>query len=155
MNTINKQRGISLVEVLVTMAILAFGLLALAKFQGTIATFSSQNKKSSIAMNIGQQKIEELRAYEILDTTAGKFAYADISSGNDSVISNNTTYARNWTVTTNTDPDYKTVRMVVSWTNRANASQSVELVSIIGRFDPLTSGTAVNTSGAGTMAPPP
>lgn len=139
--------GFAMVEVLVTLLILAGGLLAVGKFQGTLIENSSLAKQRTEAVMLGQQKIESLRAYEVLTTTTGKFAYADIATGADTVNGTNATYARSWAVAASSSPAYKRIAMTVGWTDNRGGAQSVSLATLVSSSDPALSGSLIAIAG--------
>ncbi len=61
--------GFSLIEVLITLVVLAVGLVALAKFQGTAIESGSLAKERAVAAHLAQQKLDDLRNYEVLIET--------------------------------------------------------------------------------------
>ncbi len=63
------QGGFSLIEVLITLVVLAVGLVALAKFQGTTIESGSLAKERAVAAHLAQQKLDDLRDYERLIKT--------------------------------------------------------------------------------------
>ncbi|MDZ4261212.1 MAG: prepilin-type N-terminal cleavage/methylation domain-containing protein [Pseudomonadota bacterium] len=60
---IGPTRGFSLIEVLIAVAVLAVGLIAMARFQGTALQASSLAKERSEAVALAEQKIEQLRNF--------------------------------------------------------------------------------------------
>ncbi len=74
------QRGVSLVEALVALAVMAFGMMAIVGVQSTMRQNADIAKQRSEAVRIAQEAIERWRAYSVLDTTAGRTAYADIAT---------------------------------------------------------------------------
>lgn len=145
--------GFALLEVLVTLLILAGGLLALSKFQGTLMQNSSVARQRTEAVMLGQQKIEDLRSFEVMSTATGKLAYADIATGSDSISATTATFTRSWTVTANTNPTYKNITMAVSWSDSRGAAQSVTLGSMISSTDPALSGSLITITSGGTDTP--
>ena len=55
--------GFSLIEALISLAVLSFGLLAIATFQGSLVLGSGYNKTRSEAMALAQQKLDDIRGY--------------------------------------------------------------------------------------------
>ena len=55
--------GFSLIEALLSLAVLSFGLLAIASFQGSLVIGSGYNKTRSEAMALAQQKLDDIRGY--------------------------------------------------------------------------------------------
>ncbi len=69
--------GFGLIEVLITLIVLAVGLVALAKFQGTAIESGSLAKARTVATHLAQQKLDDLRDYELLiETDASGVAIA-------------------------------------------------------------------------------
>lgn len=60
-NRIRDQRGFTLLEMLVAMAVLTIGLLGIAAMMITAIQANQQSRRTSIATNLAQQKIEEMR----------------------------------------------------------------------------------------------
>ncbi|MBI3343312.1 MAG: prepilin-type N-terminal cleavage/methylation domain-containing protein [Gammaproteobacteria bacterium] len=46
----NYQRGVSLIEVLITLIVLGMGLMSLAKFQGTVIKDNGMGKERTVAV---------------------------------------------------------------------------------------------------------
>lgn len=146
----SRQRGFSILEVLITLVVLAGGLLAIGGLYGKIMNGSAAAKERNEAVVLAEKKLEELR-YAL---------YASIASGSDSV--NATTgsggsanFSRSWSVTSSASPAYKTVTVTVSWTDSRNQSQSAVLTSRISGIDPTRSGELIatvsgNSSGTGS-----
>jgi prepilin-type N-terminal cleavage/methylation domain-containing protein len=90
------ERGASLVEIMVALVIFGIGLVAAVRMlpQSNAKTTRSRNK--SIAVNIAQEKIEQLMAEGFKD--------ADLNPGNHDDPENPIRghFNRNWTVTDNT-----------------------------------------------------
>ncbi len=118
-----KNRGFTLIEVMIAILILAVGMLAMAMLQVTAirgGSFANQMTQASI---YGQDKIEELK----------NATYASVTNGSDTVTSGNgVIYTRNWTVAT--DSPYtgsKTVNLTVSWTGPQGNSHSIQFSTIL------------------------
>ncbi len=135
-----KQRGITLVEVLITIVVVVIGVLALAKLEKTLWYHGQLLEQQHQALALAQQKIEELRQFETLKTETGKLAYQDIVSGSSNVSKSNTSYAVAWNVSEYVDPDYKSINVTVTWSDSSSASHNVNLVSRISKTDPEWTG---------------
>ncbi len=132
----NRQVGFILIEGLVTFMVLTVGMVSVAKFQGDILDHNAGSKTQTQAVNLAQEKIEELRNY------ADNAGYALIDTGADtpqSYSGSNTTFSRSWTVVPNTDPVYDTVTVTVAWNDASGDEQSAELTSIIASTNPVES----------------
>lgn len=146
-----KIRGYYLLEVLIAFLIIGVGILALLHLHSVVSTNITLNKQRIEAATLAQDKIEEFRNYQKLLTTSGYTAYQDITSSTSAqtVTGTSATYNQSWTVTTNTNPDYKIVTVTVSWTSQLNTAESVRLSTIIGENDPAASGRLLNVPSSG------
>ena len=134
-------KAVGLVEVLIALLILAIGILLIVRFQGTTFENRAVLNQRNEALQLAQDRLDQLRHYEVIDTTAGKAAYEDIASGSTTVAKTSTTYTVTWTVTEQTAPDHKVIQVTVTWTDRKNTAQSISLSTIVGKVDPSSSGT--------------
>jgi Tfp pilus assembly protein PilV len=179
-----RQSGFTLVEAMIALLVMAFGMLAIAGFQITLSRGSDVAKQRSEAVRLAQQKMEDLRSYTQLasDGVGGVIDYAaDLrgsavlgtetvapgSTHNANTYSTNTTFRRTWTVTadgtTAVDPagsdPQKWISVIVEWADRTAASptaynQSVTLTSVIGRADPGAIRFIQNNAGSTTSRKP-
>lgn len=58
--------GFSMIEVLISVVVLGFGLLALAALQTSVIRSSSETKAQTVALQLAKDKIEDLRSFETL-----------------------------------------------------------------------------------------
>lgn len=138
---IKKVQGFTLIELLAVLFVVTIGLAAVVKFQSNYFYYYDQSKQQAEAIVIANNKLESLRAFDVINTTVGHVAYDDIITGTSTTAGNNATFTNTWTVTTFTNPNYKTVNCVVTWLNRRGATQSVTVSAIISQIDPATSGS--------------
>jgi type IV pilus modification protein PilV len=143
LSAVKRQRGFSLIEALVALLVVSFGMLAIASFQFTLARNSDLAKQRTEATRLAQQKMEQLRAYGQVQTNAATphvVNYTDdvVSSTAAEVFTTNTnaTFSRTWTVTANTSDTEKWINVMVDWVDRTNAPQQVQLFSVISKYDP-------------------
>jgi Tfp pilus assembly protein PilV len=137
-------RGVSLVEALVALAVMAFGMLALIGVQSTLRLNGDTAKQRSEAVRIAQSRIDDLRAFSVLPVTAGASAYADIvSAGPVAVVGTNATFQRTDTVVESTDPGARsrTLTVEVSWPDRTGENQVINLSSVIAGVSPELAGS--------------
>jgi Tfp pilus assembly protein PilV len=134
-------RAVGLVEILIALVILAIGILIIVRFQGTAFENRSAINQRNEAIQLAHDRLEQLRHYQVLDTTSGKTAYEDIASGSTSVTKASATYAVSWNVTENTSPDHKVIDVTVTWVDQKNQSHSITISTIVGKINPATSGT--------------
>lgn len=137
-----RQSGLSLLEVLITLTIFSIGLLGLAKLQTELLSTLNLTMQRSQALDLAESKLAELRSYHVIKSTTGLVSYTDIASGTERDATN--TYQCTWTVTIFTNPDYKKVKVVVQWTSSQNTVEQVELNTIIASLDPLAEGVIMN-----------
>lgn len=69
MKKITKNRGFSLIEVLIALLVLALGILGISKLQGTLIRNSSDANQRSVATSLAQMKIDDLRSYVLMNRT--------------------------------------------------------------------------------------
>ena len=75
------QRGVSLIEAIVAMAVMAFGMMAVVGLHTTLRQNSDIAKQRSEAVRIAEEAIEQWRAFSIMGATSGpSFGYGDIAS---------------------------------------------------------------------------
>jgi type IV pilus modification protein PilV len=93
MNT--SQRGFSMIEVLIAVVVLGFGLMALAALQTTIIRSSAETKAQTIALQLAKDKIEDLRSFQDL---AGYKNNITSSISNETFNVSNVEFTRSWVV---------------------------------------------------------
>jgi type IV pilus modification protein PilV len=158
------QGGFALIEALVSLLVVAFGLLAIASFQYTLSRSSDVAKQRTEATRIAQKEMDRLRSFgqrqsdgNITDT---RYTYVeDVVSTSAAAavlgVTTNTTYmlerqvrdASNTLITAATSPTLtnsadrsRSVNVIVSWTDRAGQAQDVRLASTISDGDPADLG---------------
>lgn len=127
-----RQRGFSLMEVLIGIVIFAIGMLALASLQGALTRSTAEAKVRTEAINLAEETIEDFRGFTQLDAATGVNAYADIVTGTATESRNGVSYTVTRAVSdyyydltndtfTQTAPsgaihsNYKTVVITVTW----------------------------------------
>ncbi len=100
------ENGFTLIEVLIALVILSFGILAVAKMQITSVGSNTNSRKYTEASTWGTSIIESIMSTAYDD--------ASLTTGND----NNGIYTAQWTVT-ESDPisNVKQFNIVVTWDN--------------------------------------
>lgn len=161
-----KTLGFSLIEVLLAVAIMSFGLLALASLQVSLMRSSSSSKAQSVALSLAKDKLEDLRAFRDID------AYRALDSSSDTPDSDpvtagvqdfgGVTYTRSWVisryaylsaggtqfvpVTPNTgalsssyasNNEFKKITVTVTWTDASGTTATPVIVQdIISALSP-------------------
>jgi Tfp pilus assembly protein PilV len=154
----NASRGVSLVEAMVALAVMAFGMLAVVGVQSTLRLNADIAKQRSEATRIGQEDLEKRRAFLAIDTAdvpLGELAWAGIVQGtyNERPANSNTTYTVQRTVNTYTDPPAKALSVEVSWHDRSGQRQWVTLSTAIAAAAPALSGTLHVRPGTAAAGP--
>jgi type II secretory pathway pseudopilin PulG len=150
-------RGISLLEALVAMGVMAFGILGVMGMQLTLRSNADMAKQRSQATRIAQERLEQWRSFSVLATTSGHLAYADVDSPTAATVTplgSNTSYQVTGRVTDAGHTSYKTLLVEVAWVDRNNESQKVSLTSAISRVHPeLAASMVIKSSGTPTANP--
>lgn len=156
----SRQSGFTLIEALIALLVMSFGMLAIAGLQFTMSRNSDAAKQRSEAMRLAQQQIETLRSFSTVEPSAG-FDYAnDVVSGNATfspsagAYTTNTSYGVAWAVTQEdgvTDAvasdAQKWINVTVAWADRVGDNQSITLRSVIARNDPIDLGSVFPQTG--------
>lgn len=135
--------GVSLIEALVALAVMAFGILGVVGMQSTMRAGTDISRQRSEAVRIAQERLEQLRNYSVLLTadkaSSSQFAYQEIAASAANVAAShaNTTFRLETVVPTVAASDamaaLRQVRVLVSWADRSASvpNQRVELSSAI------------------------
>ncbi|WP_144290527.1 prepilin-type N-terminal cleavage/methylation domain-containing protein [Chitinilyticum litopenaei] len=132
--SIARQAGISLIEIMVSVAILATGMLALAKLHAVMLGMAGQSKSQSEALLLAKERIEELRQTVPACDTSTTESKSDIYGSNASGIAEN--YVRSTSITCPENTALRRASVAVNWTDRFGASQSINLISFLGTVAP-------------------
>lgn len=118
------QQGLGILEVLIVLLVIAGGLLALSKIQGGLLSGSSGAKQQAEAGFIGQRVLEDLRVrtWSSADLSPGVHALPSVSG-------HSAAYSVSYEVTDNSEPSYKTVVAMVTWTDSQGASQTSRITT--------------------------
>jgi len=147
--------GVSLVEALVALAVMAFGMLALVGVQSTMRLNSDLAKQRTEATRIATEEVERLRVFIAMGAVGGQanLSWDEIAPRvlpayvpPDAI--GNTTYSVVRTVNrvpaaaanVTAPSQQKVVRVQVQWTDRAGTVQTVTVDSLIAGVAPALSG---------------
>lgn len=140
----SRQRGVSLIEALVAMAVMAFGMLALAGVQTTLRVNADLAKQRAEATRIAEQQIEAIRSFRTVGSGgAGATEYDNLATVGPSTVTlpeSNTTYEASTTITPQADGLHQTVRVLVTWKDRYDMDRRVVIRDIVSRAAPTLSG---------------
>jgi Tfp pilus assembly protein PilV len=153
-------RGVSLIEALVALAVMAFGMLGVVGMQAALRTGADQSKQRSEAVRLAQEEMERARSfgqvasapvgehtYALIATAPAASAYSSTSSG----YQGNASFQRSVSVVDHvasaaSAPRMKTLTVDVTWRDRDYDStlaneRSVRLRSIVAEIGPALAGS--------------
>lgn len=141
-----RQRGVSLLEALVAMAVMAVGAVAVVGLQATLRTNGDLAKQRAEAVRLAQETIEGWRGYQALAATVGVPDWTDIQSFTATgIVGVNATYTRDVAVVTrganDDDPQSKTLHVRVTWQDRTGQDQSITLNTLMTGVHPELAGS--------------
>lgn len=151
---IKHSAGISLIEALVAMVVISVGTLSIVKLQTELTAAGGLSKARVVAVQLAQEKIEEMRNLAIADD------YDAIAGGaDDPTTIGNAEFTRTWVVTpitTDGQGDRRQVVVSVAWVDAKDGQQVVQLSTVIGWDDPIHSATLAegDLPGGGFIRPP-
>jgi hypothetical protein len=146
-------QGISLIEALVALAVMSFGMLGVVGMQATMRQNADISKQRSEAVRLAQQSVEQGRAFSVLDEPLVPDplvrSYSEIASSSASYDDN---YATNTSFTVEREvvdptaadanaPRLKALQVSVLWNDRAGVTQNVRLNTVITASAPDLAGS--------------
>ncbi|MEX2366718.1 MAG: prepilin-type N-terminal cleavage/methylation domain-containing protein, partial [Pseudohongiellaceae bacterium] len=150
LNERKANKGFGLVEILVTIGVLAVGIMGVAAFHTVVTKQSLDNKTRTEALGIAQSRIEEMRNYTDSAATLTQFdtVYGDTTGFENSTTINgvSSVFTRDETITSN--GNLKSIIVRVSWTDPEGTAQSLNLDTDIGFLSPRSAGDAAQTASA-------
>lgn len=164
-----RARGLSLVEMLITLAVGMSGLLAMAGFQASLQRTSALGKQRAEATLRAQQWIEAARAFEVLKTEAGKAAFQDIAALATPVPLAGLTATYNLTAgvdnyrfdrvsgtfvldNASTEvPAYKRLGVRLNWKDPTGQDATLGLTTLVAGLDPRTGASAFRPPAAASF----
>ena len=109
MRRFRSRQGFTLIEVVVAIVMLTFGVLASASLTAALMRSNRGVTNRTRAIETLRLKVEDLQSLR----------YSDIVNGNDTETIGGITYSRAWTVTPNSPAaNLKTVTLTVTWGDR-------------------------------------
>src|SRR5689334_1414863 len=76
----NRHRGTTLIEALVALLVLAFGMASVARVQTHLRLHADIGRQRTEAVRLAQEDVEAMRAFAVVAASAGTRAWADIAS---------------------------------------------------------------------------
>jgi len=121
--SIGPNAGFTLVESMLTLAIMAVGLLALAGLQITALRGNALSRSMTTAVSIAEQRLEQLK----------NTPYSDIQAeAATQVTASNLHFTRQVTVTNGPLPNTKSVSVLVSWQDQSK-THTLPIATLIGQ----------------------
>lgn len=145
-----QQAGISLIEALVALAVMAFGMLGVVGLQAIMRQNADVSKQRSEAVRIAQEEIEKVRAFSVLtapvvaESEPIPVAYEALDDA--SVVgqldyTTNTSFTVTRTVVPAESLRMKSVIVTVDWTDRMDKPQRVQLSTNLAGIAPESAGS--------------
>lgn len=137
----SRQRGVTLIEAMVAVVVMAFGMVALAGLQGNFRRSADVAKQRGEAIRLSQQDVELQRAFSKLTLPAnpasGVRAFTDIVDGSDTLSTGtNTSFAIERKVVALPEFGVTSVNTMVRWSDRTGENLQLSLDSLVSRVDP-------------------
>ncbi len=154
--------GISLIEALVALAVMAFGMLGVVGMQSTLRFNADLSRQRAEAVRLAQDEMERWRAYSVLrsaSAVAPQLAFEDIvDTGPDTLLvaEVNTQFTRETIVVPEaaSSPRLRQVRVLVRWQDRRGEPQEVPLTSQIGYVPPELAAVVAQRADRGPVGRP-
>jgi len=142
------QSGFTLIEALITLLVIGFGMLSIAGMQLSLSRNGDLAKQRTEATRLAQERIETLRAFTGI--AAGNPNWNALAGGVEQIaptaylegVSNGTNVAYTRTLTLGggiADP-LRAASVTVGWTDRTGELQSVTLSTVLSKTNPVDSG---------------
>lgn len=138
-------RGVSIVEALVAMAVMAFGLLAVVGVQVTFRINADIAKQRTEATHVAEQEVERLRMFREVAAVGGAvLGWDEVAEELGMAVATptvtNATYVMNRRIVTPPGSEQKVVMVEVTWTDRLGNAQSVLIGETLAGAAPVLSG---------------
>lgn len=130
---LGSQKGQGLIEIMITVLIIASVSIALIRFQSNLMYGNSVSQQQNTALTLAANQIESLRDFSLLTGTG---SYQAITTGTSTFNGSSATYTITWTITALAIPTYKTIDVRVTWTDRNGVGQFIRLITRVAGIDP-------------------
>lgn len=162
-----RQRGVTLIEALVALMVMSFGMVALVGLMANLRRGADIAKQRGEAMRLAQAEFAQLRSFTVLEKPVG--AAADVRDYENNVATldgqaavspdnSNASFTLYRAVTPlikdSTEPQARTVSVELRWKDRSDRDESMRFESIISRTDPAFSGATSITPPANSIRAP-
>ena len=126
--TIQNRRGLSLLEVMISMIILAIGILGLAPLLVVSMDSNSHSRDLSLAMQLARDKLELLESSSDLDT----YPNVDTESNLEDKYSRTTYLISSVSDTLIPEDRYKAI-VIVTWKDDKEVEHNTQMSTLIGK----------------------
>ncbi|MBF0219985.1 MAG: prepilin-type N-terminal cleavage/methylation domain-containing protein [Gammaproteobacteria bacterium] len=140
-NVVKRESGFTLLEAMVSFAVVGIGLLAVVKLNTDLISTSSGSKSRAVAIALAKEKLEEYRNYTYTNAAAMEAGMVDGSEAATTI--GNASFTRGWDVNMATPP--YTVAVTVSWSDQLG-TDSVTLSTALNYTSPATDIAQMPTS---------
>ena len=151
-------RGVSLIEAICALGVMAFGMLAVVGVQATLRSNADVSKQRSEATRLAQQGMERSRGFAQLTANSANAVveYEEIISVDEPLLAGfNASYMVSRQVPVASPyPHMKTVTSKVKWFDRAGVEQTVQLNSAIAKIAPELAASMALPQQSGVMLQP-
>jgi len=130
----SKQKGFSLIEIMIAFIIIGIGSLGLLKLQSYIEIKAEYATRSLEALYNAEIKLEEFRSRSA-SGAGGTITYDSIATSSKVETTNGVVYTMNWTVSDIVANSAKHITITSSWDNRHGQQDHITLETIISKHN--------------------
>jgi len=141
-------RGVTLIEALVAMAVMAFGMLALVGVQSTLRINADLARQRAEATRLAEEELESARTFITVGGTAGATEYDSIATAGTRTVQpleRSADFNVDRLVIDQPGGLYKTLQVTVSWVDRQAETRTVILRNVVSRASPTLSALLTST----------
>ncbi|MDD9176883.1 prepilin-type N-terminal cleavage/methylation domain-containing protein [Aliivibrio finisterrensis] len=131
---ISKQKGFSLLEIMISFTIIGIGALGLLKLQTFIELKSEYATRSIEALYNAETQLEKFRSRST-SGAGGTITYNSINTSSDEITTNGVTYTLAWNVDNIISASAKHITISSAWDTRHGNKEFVTLETIISKYN--------------------
>jgi Tfp pilus assembly protein PilE len=138
------QRGVSLIEAMIAMAVMGFGMLAIVGVQSNLRFNADMSKQRAEATRLAEQELELVRAFSKAGSGGATETEFDKIASKAEVSKSSAQFNAEFKLTRGVidapDGISKMLVVVVKWVDRTGESREISMHDMISRVDPMLSG---------------